>query len=137
MSSTTTATKTTDGKEHLGGFPAYARGHRSAPIESRRGAYARRRAAACELLGLTPAEYDRRAAAEVDALLEQHPDLASDPSARSHAFGFVSHRTLAAARERARRVERRSALERAVARAQGEVEAAIARPRRPSARSAA
>lgn len=136
------ALKSHDGKGHAGDLPAYVASHRRASMHDQRGAYKRRRAAACEVLGLAVGEFNAKAERRVDELLGQHPELVGDDLARALAFGFVSHELVAEARgvvaakaefaaREAARLERRVALVRAALRTQGMVEACLFRVMNP------
>lgn len=104
--------KPSDGKGHLVGFRAYYASHVAtfddtgrrtggALVDAVRGATERRKAATCELAGISPAEYDARAEAFVTRLLARHVDLIGRESLRDHALAFASHRALADAQARA------------------------------------
>lgn len=79
-------------------FPDYFASRLRAPLTNVRGAYERRRAEACELLGITVTEYNARAQRFVDALLARHPEIATHPYGPVLAFGFASHVALKQAR---------------------------------------
>jgi hypothetical protein len=94
--------KESDGVLPAGGFPAYVRKHRAAPMRHVLRATDRRRDGACELGGYDKAEYNRRAEAFVEALLARAPaDVLAHPFARSLAFAYASHRAVADARKAA------------------------------------
>ena len=99
MTNATATLKANDGVLKPGGFKAYFAAHQGAPSRHVLGATERRRAAACELLGIDVAEYNRRAELFVDALLARCPAIAAAPFGRALAFAYASHRALADARK--------------------------------------
>lgn len=115
-----TTTKTRDGKAAEQGFRHYLLGHGKAPHANLMGATERRRAAACEALGISIGEYNARAERFVNALLARHRDLADRPYVRTLAFAYVSHVAV-------RQAERRAALKREATRLLAQAEAALFR----------